>query len=661
MQQYVGRFLAQQGVIALVVNVVINAGVGWLLYREATAVPLTGEPSIAGDTIIGAFLIGVFTIRIVAPVTRRQVRAGRVVGGGPATRARLPGWLERRPWLGAFLGGLVIAAVCGGGAVATLAFTGTEALATTPFLGFKVGFAGVIGAAVAVLVAAVAIAGVDEPADDPRWCRDPDADVAGPVYPCDFVDKGGVAVTSAEHGCSATPTWHLVVRGRLDPDAVRAAVGDLLVRYPSLRSRIQSLDARPEYARRLRYAHAPAIGADDVFDVVDLRGRPTAELDALADATCNRFLDQFTEPPMTVTMAILGDDESRLLVRQHHGIADGRAFIELLEDFAGFLDARLAGRAPAAEALAPIGRVPEIEVLGLGRARRAWWTVLGVGLLARAVLRGLARPTTPLLHNDSNDYTGANGTVHWVIDAGAVDAWRAAQKRVGASANSLLTAALFLANQRWHRALGRPLGRTNGSLIMETRPRDGSVRSFANHLATLEVELPLGRELDPAEAARAIQRQVDRQRQRSWPIKRQLFERVLVLALPIDAMRPMVFESRRPAYNLNLSNLIALPFPTLGGAGWQVDEVLITTPVTPRNGIVVTVIRYRDRVCFNANYAETAATAEHARALLGHLRDALEELTGHVAVELDTAAARHIGGAAPAASAADYSQLAPSA
>src|SRR5207247_964820 len=111
----------------------------------------------------------------------------------------------------------------------------------------------------------------------------------------------------------------------------------------------------------------------DVLEVVDLRAAP-AELPALVRAVHNRHLDLFVDFPMTLTMVLTGDDACRLLFRQHHAIADGRAFIELLTDFVGFLEAARAGRRPPSEALTPIGRRSELEALGLPRLRRAWWT-----------------------------------------------------------------------------------------------------------------------------------------------------------------------------------------------------------------------------------------------------------------------------------------------
>jgi hypothetical protein len=178
---------------------------------------------------------------------------------------------------------------------------------------------------------------------------------------------------------------------------------------------------------------------------------------------------------------------------------------------------------------------------------------------------------------------------------------------------------------------------------METRPRDGGFVSFANHLATLEVELNLARDLDPADAARAIHAQLKRQQARNRPIKRLVCERAIVAGMPLDKLQALVFDAKRPAFNLNLSNLIPLEFPVLSGPGWTVDEVLITTPVTPRNGVALTVVRYNGRVCFNFNYAASAVTAAQATELARRFRDALETLTGHHASELPTAALESIG------------------
>jgi hypothetical protein len=487
-----------------------------------------------------------------------------------------------------------------------------------------------IVAATPVVLAAVvaALIGISRAGVALRMRRRPPPPVAGPWWPCDYIDKGGLAISDRAHGCSGTPTWRLVVRGALEAEHVRRALADVVARYPSLATKVQPLDGAPLDATRFRYAHDPAFSVEQILEAIDLRGDPAA-LPVLAQALQNRHLDLFADAPMTLTLVRSADDACILFFRQHHAIADGRAFIALLADFATFLDAARAGRRPPAEALAPVGRRSELDALALPRWRRALDTLAGYGWLLRAGMRASSRPVVPLVQNRSNDYRGDNGTVHWSVDDAQLARWNAARKRIGCSLNSLFTAALFAANQRWHRALGEPLGRTAGTLVMETRPRDPTFVSFANHLATLEVEAQLGRDVDLgseaelATLARNLQAQVDRQRRVRVPIKRLLCERQLARGMKLAAMQRFVFESKRATYNFNFSNLVALEFPAIGGDGWSVDEVLITTPVTPRAGIVVTVIRYRERVVFNVNYKSSAATRAEAEALLGHLQTIL--------------------------------------
>jgi hypothetical protein len=523
--------------------------------------------------------------------------------------------------------GLTSMLLLGPPALALLVAAGVTELTAGPLLTFNIGFAGAAGVVTAVVATLMGVAPERDVSDDPRWCRDPAAPVGGAVYPCEPIDKGCLLATDRARGCSNTPTWQLVVRGALDPAHVRSALADVVARYPSLTTKIQSLDGAPPGARRFRYAHDPSFQLDDIFEVVDVRRDP-GRLDALIREVHNRYTDQFVDFPVTLTMAITAHDGCRLLFRQHHGIADGRAFIGLLGDFGQYLNAARAGRRPSPEALAPIGRRAELEALGLGRLRQFAWTAAGYALSVGAMVRTLRRPVVPLVQNQSNDYTGDNGTVHWSVDEAALQRWNAARKRMGVSLNSMLTAALFLANQRWHRALGQPLGLTRGSLLMETRPRDGGFVSFANHLATLEVEVMLDRDIDMAPLARTLQTQVDAQRRANTPIEHYLYQRQLVKGMTLEPLPSLVLKPSRPAPNVDFSNLIALAFPVIEGEGWAVDEVLITTPVGPRLGIVLTVIHYRERVIFNFNYKASAATRAQTEELCAHFQAVLREATG---------------------------------
>src|SRR5439155_20591431 len=135
--------------------------------------------------------------------------------------------------------------------------------------------------------------------------------------------------------------------------------------------------------------------------------------------------DLFADFPMTLTLVRTADDACQLLFRQHHAIADGRAFIGLVADFAAFLEAARAGRRPPPEALAPIGRRSEADALGLPAWRRIVDTLRGYAWLVGAVARGTANPVMQMVQNRSLDYRGDNGTVHWSVDDATLARWNA--------------------------------------------------------------------------------------------------------------------------------------------------------------------------------------------------------------------------------------------
>ena len=127
------------------------------------------------------------------------------------------------------------------------------------------------------------------------------------VYPCDYVDKGGLAVTDGARGCSGTPTWQLVVHGAFDPEHVRAALADVAARYPSLRTRVHALDgapaARPLGSRRFAYVEDLAFSGDAARGV----GLTPQQHQALL-----AILGHAGETPMTV-----GALAERLLLKHH--------------------------------------------------------------------------------------------------------------------------------------------------------------------------------------------------------------------------------------------------------------------------------------------------------------------------------------------------------
>jgi hypothetical protein len=152
------RFLwIGQGLVPFVINVVLNAGIAWAMFRGAAVVPLWGASSIGGDTLATSFLLPAITCLIVTPLVRAQVRKGEA----PAFTGALAGWLApfRRslaPRAVAF--GLACVPVAGGITVAVLVALGVESLGFASFVGFKAAFAGLLAACITPAIALVALA-----------------------------------------------------------------------------------------------------------------------------------------------------------------------------------------------------------------------------------------------------------------------------------------------------------------------------------------------------------------------------------------------------------------------------------------------------------------------------------------------------------------------
>ncbi len=445
--------------------------------------------------------------------------------------------------------------------------------------------------------------------------------MAGPRL--DFLDKVCVAASSAELGCTNCPTWEFELQGTPDPAPLRQALVWLLARYWPARSRVVPRGGHLLRAIRLDFDVSETADPDDFLTVVDT---DPPGLTVIQAQVRDRHLDWTREWPLHLTLVRLPTGDSHLLVQQHHGLADGRAFMDMLADLQAFWALAQAGDEPTPEQLAPVVRHGELAPLGLGLARAAWWGFQGWCWLAYMLARGVLRPLTPLFQNLPNDYTGPNRTRHLDLDDQALATWRPRYRAAGLSLNTVLTVALFVANQRWnadHRVVAR---KTNAFLIAETRPRDGSFQSFANHLASFVVDLPLHRGLPLAQLCRDLHAQMVFRAKHRLQFKRYIFERAMGLILPVGVLRQAVLQPTTVPVNLNFSNLIPLPFTPLEGPGWCAERCRITTPVTPRTAVVLTVIRYRGQLTFNFNHKVGIVSAEQIEGLVGHFQQALDDV-----------------------------------
>ncbi|GAA3507034.1 non-ribosomal peptide synthetase [Streptomyces showdoensis] len=133
--------------------------------------------------------------------------------------------------------------------------------------------------------------------------------------------------------------WPLVLRldGALDTGALRAAVGDLLDRHETLRTRFPEVDGAP--GQEILKEADP----DEVLRA--LRVDP-ADLDReLAAAAGHRF-DLTTELPLRLHLFTTGPDRHTLLLLLHHIAGDGWSQAPLTHDLAQAYAARVRGDAP---------------------------------------------------------------------------------------------------------------------------------------------------------------------------------------------------------------------------------------------------------------------------------------------------------------------------
>ncbi|MCZ0912712.1 amino acid adenylation domain-containing protein, partial [Gordonia amicalis] len=129
----------------------------------------------------------------------------------------------------------------------------------------------------------------------------------------------------------------------VDPAAVAAALGDLIVRHETLRTRFVAGDGvprqiidSPDTARHDARADPP----------IDMRGTGSPGVTATVADIVTRGFDLENEAPVRARLIRVADDEWVLVLVVHHIIGDGGSMAPLVADFVQAYQARLAGRAP---------------------------------------------------------------------------------------------------------------------------------------------------------------------------------------------------------------------------------------------------------------------------------------------------------------------------
>ena len=132
----------------------------------------------------------------------------------------------------------------------------------------------------------------------------------------------------------------LQLSGRLDADALGAALSDVVGRHESLRTLFPAIDGIP------RQSVAPAESVDFGWHVVDATGWASSRLREAIDAAAQYAFDLDAEIPLRASLFRIGEDEHVLVAVVHHIAADGWSVKPLVRDLAMAYASRCAGHAP---------------------------------------------------------------------------------------------------------------------------------------------------------------------------------------------------------------------------------------------------------------------------------------------------------------------------
>lgn len=146
-----------QGAVAFVINVVLNGGIAWLLFRSASTIPIWGETSVGVDLVATAILLPILTCLIVSRIVGGEVRKGKLPPL-PSDQIPISGWSHRSSFLrGVFLAGCAIV-VFALPVVVALSIADAAAFGASAFIGYKAMWAGLMAGTLSPIVAWWALA-----------------------------------------------------------------------------------------------------------------------------------------------------------------------------------------------------------------------------------------------------------------------------------------------------------------------------------------------------------------------------------------------------------------------------------------------------------------------------------------------------------------------
>ncbi len=141
-----------------------------------------------------------------------------------------------------------------------------------------------------------------------------------------------------------SPVYNMAValrlRGRLDADALHAALADVVARHESLRTVFTATDGRPAQVI------IPAEQVDVGWETVDAGEWPERRLADAVRAAAQYAFDLAAEIPLRASLFRSSDDEHMLVAVVHHIAADGWSLRPLVADLGMAYASRCVGHAP---------------------------------------------------------------------------------------------------------------------------------------------------------------------------------------------------------------------------------------------------------------------------------------------------------------------------
>lgn len=143
----------------IIINLLLNAYIGWALFKDLAQVPVFGERSAASDLIVTSFALPVIVCLLTTPLVGLATRKGKAPAlPNPLSAVPWLRWTPKRLWLRAAAFGACGLAVCAPPTIVGLSIYGSPTLDLMTFAWLKGVVCGLLAGLVSPAIALAAMA-----------------------------------------------------------------------------------------------------------------------------------------------------------------------------------------------------------------------------------------------------------------------------------------------------------------------------------------------------------------------------------------------------------------------------------------------------------------------------------------------------------------------